>query len=48
LFVFRRRLGRAGITGVLVLGILALFMLARLAGMATAAADFALQRDSDY
>jgi hypothetical protein len=48
LLAFRRRLGRAGITGVLVLGVLALFLLARLAGTATAATDFALQRESDY
>jgi hypothetical protein len=48
LFVFRRQLGRTGITGLLVLGVLVLFLLARLAGTATAAADFALQRGSDY
>jgi hypothetical protein len=48
LLALRCRLGRAGITGVLVLGVLALFMLARLAGTATAAADFAVQRGSDY
>jgi hypothetical protein len=32
----------------LVLGVLALFVLARLAGIATAGADFAMQRGSDY
>jgi hypothetical protein len=39
LLTLRRRLGRTGITSVLVPGVLALFMLARLAGTATAAAD---------
>jgi hypothetical protein len=48
LFVSRKRLGRAGITGVLVLGVLALFALARQAGTVTAVADFVLQSDSDY
>lgn len=46
--MLRRSLGRLGLTGFTVLGVVALFFLARLAGMSTAQADFLEQRASDY
>jgi hypothetical protein len=44
----RRPLGRLGLTGMTVLGVIVLFALARAAGVTTAQADFLAQRASDY
>jgi hypothetical protein len=46
--VLRRPLGRLGLTGLTVLGVVVLFALAHFAGIGTADADFLAQRASDY
>jgi hypothetical protein len=46
--VLRQLLGRLGLTGLTVLGVIVLFALARAAGTTTAQADFLEQRASDY
>jgi hypothetical protein len=46
--VLRQPLGRLGLTGLTVLGVIVLFALARSAGISTAQADFLDQRASDY